>query len=168
MKKIYKRNCPSCGKELFYADNSSLCHSEKFNRKCHVSCGKVRYIIDKNGCWNFQGSISRTGYGMAKKKGIKATTAHRIAYIEKYGELDDNIQLDHLCRNRKCCNPDHLEPVTREVNVQRGNSTKLKTEEVLEIRKIGSSINQRKVAKIYNVSQTLIWRILHKLVWKNI
>src|SRR6266511_1712474 len=48
--------------------------------------------------------------------------AHRISYVLAYGEPDLVLTLDHLCRNRACCNPDHLEPVARGENVRRGEA----------------------------------------------
>lgn len=65
-------------------------------------------------CWPWRGPIFK-GYGRFKGKG-----AHRIAYRLLKGEIPDGLTLDHLCRNRACCNPAHLEPVTNRVNVLRG------------------------------------------------
>jgi HNH endonuclease len=53
--------------------------------------------------------------------GGKALLAHRAAYIELVGPVPDGLQLDHLCRNRPCCNPAHLEPVTQDENMKRGD-----------------------------------------------
>lgn len=49
---------------------------------------------------------------------------HRITYLFYVGPIPDGLELDHLCRVRACCNPDHLEAVTRLVNVRRGNAVK--------------------------------------------
>jgi hypothetical protein len=46
--------------------------------------------------------------------------AHRFAYLEFVGPIPDGLVLDHLCRNKKCVNPDHLEPVTNAENLRRG------------------------------------------------
>lgn len=48
--------------------------------------------------------------------------AHRWAYEQAKGPVPEGLVLDHLCRNRWCCNPDHLEPVTNEENILRGES----------------------------------------------
>ncbi|MEV4271931.1 HNH endonuclease signature motif containing protein [Micromonospora aurantiaca (nom. illeg.)] len=48
--------------------------------------------------------------------------AHRIAYEMKRGPVPDGLELDHLCRNRRCVRPAHLEPVTRRTNLLRGET----------------------------------------------
>jgi hypothetical protein len=73
-----------------------------------------------NGCLNFTGSL-RAGYGrISTPDGPRQ--AHRVLWQAERGPLDPSLDLDHLCRNRRCCNLDHLEPVTRSVNVTRGSS----------------------------------------------
>lgn len=75
--------------------------------------------VDKtNSCWMWMGTIHSTGYGHFKldKKNLKA---HRISYLLTYGDFPV-LPLDHLCRNRACVNPIHLEPVSHRVNILRG------------------------------------------------
>jgi hypothetical protein len=71
------------------------------------------------GCWEWQGSRSRSGYGRWRV-GDKLQQAHRVLYEEFVGPIPDGLDLDHLCRNRACVNPGHMEPVTRQENCQRG------------------------------------------------
>lgn len=72
----------------------------------------------ENGCWNFTGYLQPKGYGTIQI-GRKNTTAHRAMYEAIYGELPDDLVVDHLCRNRACVNPMHLEPVSiRENNLR--------------------------------------------------
>ena len=73
-----------------------------------------------DGCWNWLGSKSR-GYGYLNFKG-KLYLAHRFFYERLKGPIPPGLTLDHLCRNRSCCNPRHLEPVTSGENVLRGES----------------------------------------------
>ena len=71
-------------------------------------------------CWIWVGAIDNHGYGKFRYKG-RALGAHRIAYMLYYDkDIPEDKQLDHLCRNRSCVNPKHLEIVTQETNIQRG------------------------------------------------
>lgn len=76
--------------------------------------------FDDDGCWRWAGSISGTGYGYFSFCS-QTVYAHRIGYEFFVERIPDGLFLDHLCRNRACVNPDHLEPVTQRVNVLRGN-----------------------------------------------
>lgn len=78
---------------------------------------KIR--ITKLGCWEWLGSKTTVGYGQIGFNG-RTTTTHRFIYEYLYGKIDSKLQLDHLCRNRNCCNPDHLEVVTQQENILRG------------------------------------------------
>lgn len=76
-------------------------------------------INPTTGCWEWQGHIGKDGYG--KMWGIgNIQLAHRFSYEYFIGSITDELVLDHLCRNRKCVNPYHLEPVKQQVNVDRG------------------------------------------------
>ncbi len=75
-------------------------------------------------CWTWTGAIEGGGYGLAYL-GIhdgkrRYTSAHRAAWMLIHGDIDDGLVVDHLCRNRACVRPDHLEPVPQKVNVARG------------------------------------------------
>lgn len=77
----------------------------------------VGYVIDGNGCWQWVGSIHHSGYGQ-----WFGSSAHRHVYEMHKGQVPAGLELDHLCRNRACVNPGHLEPVTHKVNAHRGRS----------------------------------------------
>lgn len=80
--------------------------------------------IDKNGaggCWIWTGAINAQGYGAIGVDG-KVKRVHRVVYMLLVGDIPDGLHLDHLCRRRHCCNPDHLEPVTNRQNWERGFS----------------------------------------------
>lgn len=72
-----------------------------------------------DGCHEWLGSVNHAGYGqfeMNKKRWI----VHRWTYEYFVGPIPEGMDLDHLCRNRRCCRYDHLEPVTRKENLRRG------------------------------------------------
>jgi len=73
------------------------------------------------GCWLWQGAINHDGYGLFWHE-EKMRGAHRTAFEHWNGKVLEGLELDHLCRNRQCVNPDHLEIVTHKENVQRGRS----------------------------------------------
>ncbi|MGV9540875.1 HNH endonuclease signature motif containing protein [Nocardia beijingensis] len=79
---------------------------------------RQRISVSAEGCWNWTGSRDRHGYGMFwVDKHHKI--AHRAVYENSVGPIPKNLELDHLCRNIACVNPDHLEPVTRKENIRR-------------------------------------------------
>lgn len=78
---------------------------------------KVRYTA--YGCWEWTASLYSFGYGQFSYQG-KPQPAHRVAYWLLAGQIPEGLELDHLCRNRACINPSHLEPVTRKENLRRG------------------------------------------------
>jgi hypothetical protein len=75
---------------------------------------------DRSGsCWVWTGARSPSGYGRITVGGRNAY-AHRVAYEMIVGPIPAGLQIDHLCRNRCCCKPAHLQPVTALVNNRRG------------------------------------------------
>ncbi len=78
------------------------------------------------GCWEWTGKIAKdTGYGhhvTCCNAKHKHHLAHRYSYELYVGKIPEGLCIDHLCRNRKCVNPQHLEPVTMRENILRGNS----------------------------------------------
>jgi HNH endonuclease len=75
-------------------------------------------VGDPEECWPFLGSLTTKGYGTFSY-GYRRCQAHRVTYELTKGSIPDDLELDHLCRNRRCCNPSHLEPVTGLENVRR-------------------------------------------------
>lgn len=71
-----------------------------------------------DGCWQWIGTLNRKGYGRFSLK-QRALSAHRFSYELFCESIPADLEIDHLCRNRACVNPDHLEPVTHRTNVLR-------------------------------------------------
>jgi hypothetical protein len=121
--------------------NIILTHNGKYMR-CKLCIAQVKYnklklagqptklkvtedrfwqkILKKDsGCWEWQATLNNMGYGMFTESYGKFILAHRYSYKLHKGEIGVGLEIDHLCFNPKCCNPDHLEAVTPSVNVQR-------------------------------------------------
>ena len=79
---------------------------------------KIR--LDENGCHEWVGAKNSDGYGHFYLEG-KLVKSHRFAYELYKGCIKKGLELDHLCKNRQCCNPIHLEAVTHKENVRRGD-----------------------------------------------
>lgn len=73
-------------------------------------------IDRETGCWNWT-AHTLSGYGQLDHR-----AAHRFSYEHHIGPIPDGLQIDHLCRNRRCVNPEHLEPVTQRENILRGEA----------------------------------------------
>jgi hypothetical protein len=73
---------------------------------------------DEAGCWRWQGSLNKHGYGRFTLAG-RQVFAHRFAYETFVGPIPSELEIDHLCRVRDCVNPDHLELVTHKENGRR-------------------------------------------------
>jgi hypothetical protein len=69
-------------------------------------------------CWIWQQSVNHAGYGVGRRAS-DWVRIHRATYEEYVGPIPDGLQIDHLCRVRACCNPEHLETVTAQENARR-------------------------------------------------
>lgn len=75
--------------------------------------------VDKSeACWLWTASVGNHGYGQMGARGT-VMLAHRISYLLAHGSIPDGFTVDHICHNKRCVNPAHLEAVTLEENVKR-------------------------------------------------
>lgn len=128
-----------------------------------------RFRVDKNsGCWIWLLCKNRLGYGQVGIQGKrKLKLAHVAMYEKSFGPVPKGKELDHLCKNPSCVNPQHLDPVSHKENVRRGRNVKLNLDKVKEIRLLAKNgISCRALSKKFNVHESHVSRIIHNLYWK--
>lgn len=174
---IKNKTCEQCGITFSKKKGWAYAMWEK-TRFCSPQCSATNrhpndedlYEIDETtGCWFFVGSFDNDGYGQLQRKS-KRFRAPRYFYEKYKGPIPENLQLDHLCRNRACVNSDHLEPVTGAENIRRGDSTKLTKKQVKLIREIyeATGLQQYTLANIFEVSQQHISSIINYKHWRGV
>jgi hypothetical protein len=105
-------------------------------------------VQKSDGCWEWTGGRAM-GYGMfavpdpSRKSKQRHAYAHRLSYELLVGPIPLGLQIDHLCRNRICVNPTHLEPVTASQNIQRGYDARRRLGLIRPRRKTASKAPQR-------------------------
>lgn len=80
-----------------------------------------KVIVLDSGCWQWQGAIQSSGYGSVSNGNGGSMLAHRRAYEELVAEIKPGLTIDHLCLNKLCMNPAHMEQVTVGENSRRKN-----------------------------------------------
>ena len=88
----------------------------------YVKRFNTKWRVSSSGCWVWEGSMTRR-YGQFWN-GSRLVYSHRYSYELVHGPIKSGLELDHLCRNRLCINPEHLEPVTHLENMVRGDLPK--------------------------------------------
>ena len=147
--------------------------------------GHVDRSAGPEACWPYQGATDNRGYCFTKiggRKGQRVAT-HRLAVHLSSGTFPVEWDVDHLCKNRICNNPKHLEPVPHEVNVQRGDlmgntwakgedhGRAILTEELVrEIRKLYATgaYTQKQLGQQFNVTATTIGHVVNRFTWAHL
>lgn len=126
---------------------------------------RLAHVVDpETGCWRWTAALTSRGYGETWD-GATVVLAHRASYEKHKGAISDGLCLDHLCRNRACINPDHLEPVTVAENNRRGKNVKLNWEKVCAIRARADEPNWS-LALEFGVARPTISNILSRRIWR--
>lgn len=121
-------------------------------------------------CWVWVRYIGAGGYGHATRRASDGSrVAHRVYWEDANGPVPQGMTLDHLCRNRACVNPAHLEAVPQSVNVQRGRRAVLTPDIVREIRRRhAEGESQSALAREFGVASTAVHSVVHRRTWKGV
>lgn len=112
-------------------------------------------------CWVWARPLTRgQRYPVFKKR-----RAHVVFYEKRFGPVPEGLELDHLCRNKLCVNPDHLEAVTHTENVRRGAHTKLTWADVRAIR--ASDAPRDQLAEAFGIKRSHVERVISGRIWKD-
>jgi hypothetical protein len=128
-----------------------------------------RYDLEPlSGCWLWALRVDQQGYGVVRVGG-RLRKAHRVEWEKANGPVPEGLQLDHLCRNRSCVNPAHLEPVTHAENGRRGASAKLNATKVITIKEhLANGVSQTVIAAEFGVSPATINHVARGVTWASV
>ena len=138
----------------------------------------IKYNTEE--CWNWTAGLMAKGYGVFWDYN-SVVRSHRMAYVLTKGSIPDGLQVQHLCNNRKCCNPTHLELGDNSKNQQHAikcgrrkniqNHVKLVEEQIREIHTIyleEPEITKQELAEMFEISISQIYKIINGNQWVNI
>lgn len=120
--------CPGCKERKRLERNAKLIvpdhlRQRNYTRGPAITRALNRALAGSNGCWIWDGALTSSGYGHIGIGNGRMRPAHVVTYEHFRGPVPEGLELDHLCRVRRCFNPWHLEAVTHAENVRRGAAT---------------------------------------------
>jgi hypothetical protein len=140
---------------------------------------KVRVPHNQAECWEWQSSLNAGGYGRFSTNGDKIS-AHRLAYELVKGPIPEGLHIRHMCHNRLCCNPNHLDVGTPRDNAQDAikagrfsqgrinGMSKLTPADVVLIRQNTARLKVRDLARQYGVSAGTISNVKTGKIWRHV
>lgn len=154
-------------------DDGTLTYADRFWEKVKIG--------DADECWEWQGAITKRGYGNFRYKNSPVYT-HRVAWQLTNGFIPDGKYILHNCDNPKCVNPKHLRVGTQQDNVtdmvkrnrnakgQKNGMAKLTDEIVLKIIQLwnNSKLTAPQIAKVMGTTKGTIHGIAHREIWRHI
>jgi hypothetical protein len=164
---VRTRNCALCGKPFTFRPSQEKRRANAFCSRACADTAKRRepYPEDRGYatlCIIWPGFKNQDGYAQSDIGPL-----HRAMYEATYGPVPQGMEMDHLCKQRDCINPDHVEPVTHTENIRRSAATKLDWPRVCEIRRLhGEGWSQGQLAARFGVGKSQIQHIVRLRQWR--